>query len=49
MPAQTVMFLTQTYSKEKQEEKNTFYLTPEQYKQQKTSIARRGAAVFELR
>lgn len=28
MPAQTVMFITQTYTKEKQKEKNLFYILP---------------------
>jgi len=32
MPAQTVMFLTDTYTANKQKEKNIYYLTPEQFK-----------------
>jgi len=32
MPAQTVMYLTDTYTPEKQKEKNIYYLTEEQYK-----------------
>jgi hypothetical protein len=33
MPAQTVMYLTDTWTPEKQREKNIYYLTPEQYSQ----------------
>lgn len=33
MPAQTIMFLTDTYTAEKQRTKNIFYLTPQQYKE----------------
>ena len=32
MPAQTVMFITDTYTPEKQKAKNIYYLTEEQYK-----------------
>jgi 4-amino-4-deoxy-L-arabinose transferase-like glycosyltransferase len=32
MPSQTVMFLTDTFTAEKQKNKNIYYLTPEQYK-----------------
>jgi len=32
MPAQTVMFITDTYTPEKQQAKNIYYLTEEQYK-----------------
>ena len=49
IPAQTVMFITQTYSKELQKEKNLFYLTPEEFEKQKSTIIRRGGIVFELR
>ncbi len=49
MPAQTVMFVTQTYTKQLQQEKNTFYLTPEQFEKRKGRLVRKSAAVFELR
>ena len=49
MPAQTIMFVTGTYTKVLQEKKNVFYLTPEEYEKQKFQINVKGGAVFELR
>ena len=45
MPAQTVMFITGTYSKELQQKKNIFYLTEEQFTKQKDKILRTKNAV----
>ena len=44
MPAQTVIFITGTYNKEKQEEKNIFYILPGQEK----FITERNALVLPL-
>ncbi|MDP3731194.1 MAG: glycosyltransferase family 39 protein [bacterium] len=49
MPAQTVMFITGTYSKERQQQKNVFYLSPEEFLKQRTAITGRDGIVFELR
>ena len=45
MSAQTVMFLTDTWLPEQQREKNIYYLTEQQFKEQKFP---RGAIVIQL-
>ena len=44
MPAQTVMFITQTYTKERQREKNVFYILPGEEK----TITQRNAVILPL-
>ena len=46
MPAQTVMFLTQSASQEAQREKNIFYLTPGEARQRQFE---RNARIFEIK
>ncbi|MBI4117426.1 MAG: glycosyltransferase family 39 protein [Parcubacteria group bacterium] len=44
MPAQTVMFITQTYTQERQKEKNVFYILPGE----ENSIKESNAVLFKL-
>ncbi len=44
MPAQTVMFITQTYTREKQKEKNVFYILPGE----ENKITERKAVILPL-
>ncbi|MBI2627281.1 MAG: glycosyltransferase family 39 protein [Parcubacteria group bacterium] len=46
MPAQTIMFITGTYSKELQQKKNIFYLTEEQFIKQKNKIINMKNAII---
>ncbi len=46
MPAQTVMFLTDTFTYQKQLDKNLFYLTEEEYENTKEQISPESLVIF---